>query len=919
MYHYDSNDTHAIPLYDYSAATYHKAYLSGIAMFQAANPSNNLVPTYEVADNAMTKTFIADLQRRGIACQLVPPHNHRTNNAERAVRTFKNHYIASLATCDPTFPMSEVPALVPQILLTLNLLRSSRLDPTITAYEQMHGPFDSNRYDLHPLGTRVITLDDPSQRLSFAPHGPIAYYVGPAMDHYRTYRVYVPTTKAFRNTDTVAWLSPTHLVEKYPTLPPGLFASEPTPVPNQQPSRPSVTTHLPNSEGADIPLPFAPTIAPCPPPSTPPPSPQSITNHPTSDPPPAIRSPIILPSAPRIHLTHPSMPEGVLLPPPQTAATPPPNSAFHAQPLDTIPRPLFAGATQAKIPYITYLRSIQGPKLPHWQASAHTEVLRLVEKTKTLELQPLDSQPPPDADVATVNPIIKEKLNPLDPTITDEYRTRWTWGHTSQTDTDEHPTSSSTIDTTAVKLMLNSVVSDHKAVLTTMDISDFYLHSKLDKPAYLWVPLRYLPPVSQHWLNVSHLPSDTKLLFKVNNALYGMDDAGRTAQRDLLRHLQPHGFYMCRHTPGLFRHRHRRIVFATWVDDIICKSDPSTNDLEFLLDVLQKKYPLKVDHNATAYLGYRIRLHRDQDPSLDTLKLNMPNYVKAGLSSLGFVSDSHPNSPIIYEAPIYGAAIQFEPIDDSPPASPEEQAYLRKAVGIFRYYAQAIDGTIILTVSRLASAQSKPTKKTMQMLHRFLNYMHHNPDAEIVYRPSDMQLHLHSDESYLSDPESRSRAAGFFTCGKIVFTGPENPSQVNGPIRTSSTIIPTVVGSAMEASYAAMYINAQDATVDRQTLIDLGHPQHSTIITYDNSTAGKLANGTAKVKRSKAVAMKYHWIQDRIQQGDFTIQWAPGKHNLADYPSKAHPVHHFRSHRKYFISFTSDNSPSLASSPERVC
>jgi hypothetical protein len=106
----------------------------------------------------------------------------------------------------------------------------------------------------------------------------------------------------------------------------------------------------------------------------------------------------------------------------------------------------------------------------------------------------------------------------------------------------------------------------------------------------------------------------------------------------------------------------------------------------------------------------------------------------------------------------------------------------------------------------------------------------------------------------------------------------------------------------MEASYASLYLNAQDATVDRQTLIDLGHPQYSTLITYDNSTAGNLANKTAKVKRSKAIAMKYHWIQDRIEQGDFKIQWAPGPTNLADFPSKAHPIHHFKAMRRYFIT-----------------
>jgi hypothetical protein len=107
----------------------------------------------------------------------------------------------------------------------------------------------------------------------------------------------------------------------------------------------------------------------------------------------------------------------------------------------------------------------------------------------------------------------------------------------------------------------------------------------------------------------------------------------------------------------------------------------------------------------------------------------------------------------------------------------------------------------------------------------------------------------------------------------------------------------------MEASYAAMYLNALNATADRQTLSDLGHPQEPTIITYDNTAAGNMANKTAKVKRSKAIDMRYHWIQDRIEQSQFKVRWAPGHCNLADYPSKAHPIHHFQKLRRYFVTF----------------
>ena len=109
----------------------------------------------------------------------------------------------------------------------------------------------------------------------------------------------------------------------------------------------------------------------------------------------------------------------------------------------------------------------------------------------------------------------------------------------------------------------------------------------------------------------------------------------------------------------------------------------------------------------------------------------------------------------------------------------------------------------------------------------------------------------------------------------------------------------------MESEYAALAINAQTAEGIRQILTDLGHPQlQPTKIIYDNEISGKIAKKTCKVKRSKAIAARYHWIQDRVKMGHFKLQWRPGKHNLADYLTKAHPIHHHIAMLPFFTHST---------------
>ena len=53
----------------------------------------------------------------------------------------------------------------------------------------------------------------------------------------------------------------------------------------------------------------------------------------------------------------------------------------------------------------------------------------------------------------------------------------------------------------------------------------------------------------------------------------------------------------------------------------------------------------------------------------------------------------------------------------------------------------------------------------MKAMHRLLNCAATHPDAAIQYRASDMILHVHSDASYLSEPQARSRAGGFHFLG----------------------------------------------------------------------------------------------------------------------------------------------------------
>jgi hypothetical protein len=135
--------------------------------------------------------------------QLVPPRCHSRNAAERAIRTFKEHFVAGLSSVDPTFPLHLWDRLLPQAEITLNLLRTSRLHPQLFAAAHFHGLMDYNKTAFAPPGCKIIAHKKTGKRHTWAPHGQHGYSLGPVMHHYRCQNVYISSTASERIVDTL--------------------------------------------------------------------------------------------------------------------------------------------------------------------------------------------------------------------------------------------------------------------------------------------------------------------------------------------------------------------------------------------------------------------------------------------------------------------------------------------------------------------------------------------------------------------------------------------------------------------------------------------------------------------------------------------------------------------------------------------
>ena len=201
-YHYDADAILAKPIKDRTANVITDAWRSMHESFEQSGQE----PTIYILDNEKSKVLTDMFLSKGVKYQLASPNNHRTILAERSIQTYKSHFKAGLATCDPTFPLSEWDRLVEQSVITLNLLRPSRANPNISAYQFLFGHFDFKSTPLAPPGIKIVAHSKPATRGSWELQGENGFYVGPALMHYRCIKCYFPKHRSERVCDTVEFI-----------------------------------------------------------------------------------------------------------------------------------------------------------------------------------------------------------------------------------------------------------------------------------------------------------------------------------------------------------------------------------------------------------------------------------------------------------------------------------------------------------------------------------------------------------------------------------------------------------------------------------------------------------------------------------------------------------------------------------------
>ena len=87
---------------------------------------------------------------------------------------------------------------------------------------------------------------------------------------------------------------------------------------------------------------------------------------------------------------------------------------------------------------------------------------------------------------------------------------------------------------------------------------------------------------------------------------------------------------------------------------------------------------------------------------------------------------------------------------------------MQTVVGMFLYYARALDNTMLVGLNDIGTQQAEPTTNVMNKVQQLLDYAHTYSQVYIRFYASDMQLHVDTDAAFLVIPKSHSRIVGYF-------------------------------------------------------------------------------------------------------------------------------------------------------------
>ena len=377
-------------------------------------------------------------------------------------------------------------------------------------------------------------------------------------------------------------------------------------------------------------------------------------------------------------------------------------------------------------------------------------------------------------------------------------------------------------------------------------------------------------------------PGFEDCVWELQRGLYGMKQGGCVWNKTLHTQLVNWHFIRleCEYCIYYRRDANGIVIIGIHVDDFFMLGD-SKHALSHFKTQLQTRWQISDGGPAHFHIGIAI----ERDRAARTLALSQTALIDRVVSQFG-LTDAHP------------VAIPFESghylLKDPSPRSDDEHATMsrtpyRELVGSLMYLAIGTRPDIVFAVNQLCRFLDCYGKTHWEAAKRVVRYLKGTRDFRLVLGGEHVvRLLGYTDSDYALCPDTCRSTSGYcFSLG-------------SGLISWSSRRQKLVTLSTCEAEYVAASEASQELVWLRNLLagLQLRQPTASPLL-CDNNGAIVVSSDPAFHTKLKHTDIKYHFVRERVADGQVYLHRVASKDNVADAFTKALPRKIFERHRDF--------------------